>query len=632
MKALLRLFRAVEVDSKRKKNPSKSILARTLKSGFVFSPEVVYNHTEEELLVLTGVIENKIGLTPEQMNSSFHKSWQKVSEASMEQLVLEQMVHYFTTYGFEYFGIYDECSVYIPNEKLEIPEIDLDGMNVVVIRGYKKEEIRAKLMDLLGQGVALHEDTIKDVVDVAKGVGIGQGDLDDIKNKEVKIALCNHLGMVPKDPIEFLRYVIFEMTGKTLIIKNPATVEGIKESDHLDKAYDFFKEYRNKCGLEELATIFYRFKPLFLSFKAARPMRPVINKIRKLAHKYHKPMKEDYLNEITSLIKNGEAIDKAKLEKCLEGVNPFRKIRLAYALKYRTGDVDSILYKIRNGKAFASDFYFENKVMAQKVLAVVLESLIEDIKKNVAGKKVYIPSYMEYTLPATEKQFTGNFPSGTCVRVSEDIIFGVHWNNVDGARIDLDLSLMNVEQGKIGWDSGYRTEDRRILFSGDMTDAQGEKGASELFYAKTSLEEEFIAFINYYNYSEDVPVPFSVFVAKEQVGKLGRNYMVNPNNIKAISETKIDVRQKILGLLVTTADEGRFYFSETAIGNSITSSGTEYAENCRKYLSRFYRNMINLNSLLTEAGAVMVEDRGECDIDLSPESLEKDTIIGLLKK
>lgn len=631
MKALLRLFRAVKVDSKGEKGSSESVLARTLRSGFIFSPEVVYNHTEEELLALAEVIENEIGLTPEQMNSSFHKSWQKVSEASIEQLFLEQIVHYFTTYGFEFLGVYDENSVYIPSEMLEIPDIDMGDINIVVIRGYEKEEIKAKLMDLLASGVALHEDTIKDVVDVAKDVGIGREDLDDIKNKEVKIALCNHLGMVPRDPIEFLRYVIFEITGKTLIIKDPATIEGIKESDRLNKAYDFFKLYQSECGLEKLAEVFYRFKPLLLAFKAAKPMRPIINKIRKLAHKYHKPMREDYLNEITSLIKNEGAIDKERLERCLEKVNPFRKIRLAYALKYRTNDVDSILYKIRNGKAFASDFSFENKELAGNVLAVVLESLTEDMKKNVAGKKIYIPSNVEYALPATEKQFTGNFPSGTCVRVPGDMIFGVHWNNTEGKRIDLDLSLINVEEGKIGWDSSYRTGDRRILFSGDMTDARGKKGASELFYVKSSRNEEFLAFINYYNYSADVEVPFRILVARERVNDFGQNYMVNPNNIKAVTETKINVKQKILGLLVTTADERRFYFSECAIGRSITSSGNDYAENCRKYLSRFYQNMISLNLLLASAGAEMVEERNGCDVDLSPESLEKDTIIRLLK-
>ena len=146
MKALIRLFKAVEIKSKRKKKTSKVILEKTLRSGFVFSPEVIYNYSDKELIELIKLIKKEIGITPEQMNSSFHKSWLKIKEASIEQLVIEQMIHYFTTYGFELFGIYNEDSVYIPNEKLEIPEIDISGFSFVVIRGYKKKEIKEKIM------------------------------------------------------------------------------------------------------------------------------------------------------------------------------------------------------------------------------------------------------------------------------------------------------------------------------------------------------------------------------------------------------------------------------------------------------------------------------------------------------
>ncbi len=80
----------------------------------------------------------------------------------------------------------------------------------------------------------------------------------------------------------------------------------------------------------------------------------------------------------------------------------WRKIRLAYALKFRTKDVDSILYRIRNGKAYAMDFFFGDKERAKTILAIVLDSIVEDIVKNVKGKKIYIPDYINYSLPATE--------------------------------------------------------------------------------------------------------------------------------------------------------------------------------------------------------------------------------------
>lgn len=630
MKSLIRLFRAVEIETKRNKNAGSVILEKTLKLGFVFSPTVIYNYSEEELFDLIRIIENEIGLTPEQMNNSFHKSWQKIKNASIEQLFLEQIIHYFTTYGFESLGIYNKESVYIPAEKLEIPKIDIDVIKIVVIHGYKKAEIKDKLLKMLKLGIALNEDTIKDVVEIAKQVGINQSNVRDINNKEVKISLCDSLCLFPEDPVEFLRYLVYKTTGKTLLIKDPATIEAIKVGDDLSKVTVLFDKYKKEFGLERLAEVFYRFKPIFLSFKTESSMRPIINKIRRLAVRHHKPMKSDLLNDITAMIKNNQTIDNDHLNSCLGAANNFRKIRLAYALKYRTKNADSILYKIRNGKGYASSFHFEKNQAAKNILDIIIRSLVESMRKNVAGKKIYIPSYIRYALPATEKQFTGNFPSGTCITVPKDMVFGIHWNDVDGERIDLDLSLMNMQAGKIGWDSSYRTEDRTILFSGDMTDSGGENGASELFYVKRQLKQEFIMIVNYYNYSEDLEVPFKIIVAREQAGNIAKNYMVNPNNIKATAKTKINEKQKLLGLIVTTINECRFYFSETSIGSSITSGMTDYAENCRRYLSQFYQNTISLNKLIEMAGAILVMDKNECDLDLSPESLEKDTIIKML--
>ncbi len=251
---------------------------------------------------------------------------------------------------------------------------------------------------------------------------------------------------------------------------------------------------------------------------------------------------------------------------------------------------------------------------------------------NVSGKRIYIPSHIEYAIPATEKQFTGYFPSGTSVIVPNDMIVGIHWNNVGGNRIDLDLSLISLESGKIGWDSSYRTAGRSVLFSGDMTDASGRDGATELFYTTRQPRQEFILLVNYYNHREDVEVSFDIIVAKEKSGNFGKNYMIDPGNVIAIAKSKISEKQKILGLLVPSDNECRFYFTETNIGRSITSKGNDYVENSRKYISNFYQNAITLNRLLVKAGAVITEDRDTCDINLSPGSLEKDTLLRLFQK
>ena len=626
MKESLRLFKAIVISDKSRKKASKELLTETLKKGFVFSPEVVANYSEKELFKLIEVIEKDIGLTPEQMNSSFHKSWKKVKTASMEQLILEQITHYFTTYGFELFGVYSPDSVYIPNEDLDIPLLK-EGINIVVIKGYTKKELENKILELVKSGIALSEETVKDVVELFKSVDIDKKELENVKNKEVKIALYDYFEIVPEHPIEFLRYAIFKVTGKTLLIKNDALIALIKANNNL-KISKLFYLYKKQHGLEKLASIFHRFKPLFLAFKTNDQLKAFVNKIRKLAKKHHKPMPQDYLNDITALIRKGR-IDTEKLKSELKRVNVWRKIRLAYALKFRTKDINSIMYRVRNGKAYSTHFNFDKQTTAKRIYDIVLASIIADIKPNVKGKKIYIPKHITYTLPATEKQFTGYFPSGSYVTIPKDMVFGVYWENVGGHRIDLDLSIVNAS-GKMGWDASYRRENGDILFSGDVTDAHN--GASELFYVRKQKTEAHILFVNYFNYDEKVEVPFKIVVAKEEVKNLKQNYMVDPNNVMAIAKTTINQKQKILGILITTTDECRFYFTEAYLGNSITSSSDkEYVTHARTYLVEFYKEAISLNEVLEEAGAKVVEVKEKCDIDLTPEVLEKDTILNLIK-
>jgi len=626
MKSTISLFKALPIKTRRKKKAPASLLEKTVKRGFVFSPEVVYNYSNYDELI--GLVEEVFGITSEKINSSFHKSWKKVKEADIEQLVLEQIVHYITTYGFERLGIYDENSVYIPKEKLEIPDLDTEGIRLIVIKGYTKNELKTKLLKLLDSGIALKEETINDVVDIALFVELKEKEIRGIKNRETKVILYDYLNLVPENPVEFLRYIVYKATDKTLLIKSSELIELIREHKNIN-IIKLFNDYDKKYGIENLAKIFYRFKPIFLAFKTNRQLSSIINRIRRLAVHYHKPLPEDYLNEVTAKIKKGEKID--KLEEELEKVNTFRKVRLAYALKFRTKDIDAILYKIRSGKGYVTDFNFNKKSIVREALGVVLKSIAKDISKNVKGKKIYIPEYINYALPATEKQFIGNLPAGTYITIPQDMIVGVHWGNVKEHRIDLDLSLISQETGKIGWDSSYRTEDRGILFSGDVTTAPKPRGASELFYVKRQSKNGLIVFLNYYNYNEKVAVPFKIIVAKQKLSSLKKNYMVNPNDIVLSVQSEINKKQKILGLLITTTGESRFYFVETSIGKSITSLGSELAENSRKYLMGYYQNSIELGGVLLKAGAKIVTDEKECDIDLSPENIERDTIINLLR-
>ncbi len=627
MKPTLKLFKSLPIEDHSKTLFDVDLIKKTLPYGFVFSPEVMYYY-EGHYNALFNVTKEVFGLTAEQINSSFHKSWNKVANASMEQLFIEQILHYFTTYGFEALGV-DSNYIYIPKEELNIPNINEDW-KVIVIKGITGKEIKDKLMKLLTSGIALSEETINDVIELLDVIKVTPSELEFIKNKEVRVILYDRFKHVPQDPTEFVRYLIYKTTGKTLIIKSKEVIGAIKESQTSQNEISLiFRQYIEQYGYERLAEVFYRMKPIFLAFRSNKQLRPIINKIRRLANTYHKPMKEDYLNSITRLIKNNETIYMKELEAELKKANTFRKIRLAYALQFRINNPVSILYKIRNGKGYATTFEPLYHTGTRGVLAIVLKHIASDISKNVKDKKIYIPEEVNYTLPATEKQFTGYFPSGTNIAVKSDMVFGIHWNNVSGNRIDLDLSVISMSGDKIGWDAYYRSRSRDILFSGDVTDAHN--GASELFYVKKQLENPLIMYVNYFNiHDKELSVPLKIIVGKEDTDKLTHNHMLDPNKVLAVSNTSINVKQKALGFVVPDEEGCKFFFSEFQIGNNITSTGKPYTINALNAMYNFYCNAIQLRDILYIAGANLVEDKKDADIDLSPESLEKDTILNLL--
>ena len=78
--------------------------------------------------------------------------------------------------------------------------------------------------------------------------------------------------------------------------------------------------------------------------------------------------------------------------------------------------------------------------------------------------------------------------------------------------------------------------------------------------------------------------------------------------------------------------ENRFYFANVNIGNSITSTRNTQSQQAREYLVHKLINSIDLRTALTMAEAVVVNERPNGEyIDLSPEALDKTTIINLVK-
>ncbi len=622
-KSTLNLFNAIQITDPHLRTTDDiqtKLMKKTIKNGYILSPQVAAIATPKLLETISEVI----GISGVKANNAFHKSWKIIRDTPQEELWEQAIIHYMTTYGFENLGMFREDAVYIPAEELKIPRIK-ESIKLVVIKGLTSEEILEKIVELAGSGIALHEDTLKDLMTIIEGNNYDSKFVKEIKNRELKAKLYDYYGIVPEEPVEFLRYILSKITDESLLIKNSYLIAKIKEGKtelHVKTLDGLLRK-----APKDLASIFFRFKPLFLALKSVSKNKRFFNRLRKDAEDMHKPLPEDFLNSVTGKLKNGKKIITKNLNAELDKVNIFRKIRLAYALKFRTEPSDSIVYKVRNGKGYATEFEFDAHLHAEEALRTVLQSIQNDLK--VRGKIIYIPDFINYALPATEKQFTGNFPTGSYVKVAQDMIVGIHWEDTNG-RVDLDLSTISAS-GKVGWDRNYTGEGKSVLFSGDMTSAPKPKGATELFYIKKGDTEPKVMYVNYFNFQANNPVNTKIIVAQEKPIHFEQNYMVNPSNILAQANINIDKQQAILGLITTVDKENRFYFDFVTMGKTVTAYN-EHSTTAREFLVNSLVNTLDFKEILKGAGAKVVSEKPEEGefIDLSPEALDKTTIINLI--
>lgn len=625
MLSTLRLFKSVPIEMHSPAAINPNFMKRCMSHGFIIDPLVcwAYQGRQEELFAQ---VKSLYGRSGTELNQAFHTSFGKVRDASIQQLVFEQCLHYLTTYGAESLGVTSE--VYVPAEALNVPEITT-GFTFTYITGMTRDELHEALFVLLDSGIALADQTLKDVMEVVRYVGVTASNLETIRNKEAKILLYRELDMVPIDPTEFLRYAVYLATGSTLLIKNAKTIEAIT-CGFSNELSLLWSKYEQEVGLQRLAEIFYRYKPLFLAFRKTPSTKRIINRIRRKAPSYHRPFTDDYLNTVTSRLAQGDTIDRTELGTALQKANIFRKIRLAYALRYRMTDSTSILYRIRSGRSWATSREATYNLDTLPVYMLVLDSIISSLS-SLDQKKVYIPAGLSYGVPATEKQFTGNVPSGSFVELIDDMVCGIHWFNQGEeryARTDLDLSLVNATE-KFGWDSYYRDTTQGIYFSGDQTSAPKPHGASEWYrIERPKTDTNWLFNVNYYNHDSNVPVPIKVIVGKANA--ITNNHVVDPNNVVAMTNTTITDNQKVLGIISGTKGSLRFTFAETDLGAGRTMKQTEHANHAREYLMQFYTNGLNLNNMLVQAGAILVDTPEAADIDLSLERVDKTTFIKLL--
>lgn len=549
---------------------------------------------------------------PNNYNTTFYSSVADVVERNRFELLVDQVLHYASTYG-----SMDTVSPYIVNEHFgEEPVLSIDFSDCKVIKPITKTEIGIKVQDMLASGIALKGDTLDNLFSLIEEFNF-QIDINVVKNIEAKMKLYALLDILPNSADEMVRFVVYQITGDTLLIKNR---ELIAKISYDYSSTDMVKIHNQmvRFGLEELSSVFFRYKPLFLALRRGTIMRKLVNKLRKLANKHHKPFVAGYWETILTK-KNfdvQELIAKSKT------ISNFKLVRLIKAIDVKSSGSNSKFFLIRNGKTFIKPN--DNNVVPSRLLwirEILMESLINNIREKTTildFKRVKLPTNLRLAVPTSEKTYVGNIPFGSYIIPSKsNSIFGINWFGDDGAQ-DLDLSYMDLKGNKMGWNSSYYNEERSIVYSGDVTRANPE--ACEYMFCKKGLADGVI-YVNAYSAQPDSKYRFFI-------GQTNDDFTVSR---ETPSENMIDFSapmsitgEQCVGFYV----DGRIYFSDLNQGNNrVSSTSRRMIETIEHFVST-KDSFVYWDEILTLAGCKIVVDDEECDVDLSDGDVS--TMISLL--
>lgn len=580
----LKLFNAVLA----KESDAKAFISE---DGFMIEPDAVW--AKKEIISYY----KKEKLNGNDLNKTFHKSWQKIKDSTRFQLLVEQINHYISTYGSNF-----QNEIYIPNEILNVPDLKLIFK---VIKAYTQEEMQEKCLSLLKSGIALKEETIDDLLYILHTeLEYDFTGKENIRNKEAIIKIADRYDIYPENPVEFFRYVIYKTTRTTLLIKSDDLIDEIKQSK-FNPTYLF-----EKFELEKLAEIFNRFKPLFLAYKNKAPK--TINKISKLSKVYHQPLVSNPLNNATNIL-----LENSDLH-WLENATPFALFKALSACYSRMYGQDTFVYRIRNGKSWTK------KATSTSVNELNYDFILNYLKSkyNLSGKKIYFPKDVEFALPTSEKMFVGNIPTGTRF-YGDRLAIGIYWENNWGA-YDLDLSGLNIA-GKIGWNASYNQNEGQLMYSGDMTSAP--QGAVEYLYANKGFVAPTLVMNNVFSGSSDCG--YKIVIGKGDA--VSYDYMMNPNNLFAEAQCKSVQKQTILGILLPKDGRQCFVLLNFGAGHSHVSGSSEVSMMATQALYQQWYEPISFNRLVEELGATITSEKDESDYNFSMESLKKDSFMSIFK-
>lgn len=580
------------------------------------------------------------GIDPEAINATFYKNMDTVLGKSRFDLFVEQVIHYMGTYGMASIG--EKPITLVPVQELNIPDVDVSKLKITVIRLVDDVEVANAVNETM---TTVKTPSNRVVTGIKTLIPFFTAPIDDVRSFELAIIAYDHSGSVPMDPKMFLRYLIYKTTGETLVVNSHRAAQNIK--NHAAGDTGLACRLLSRANMPGLASIFLRHKNLFLAYKAYDGCKPIINRLRRMADTYHKPMSDVNVKNTIQLVLNGRYVEAKGLIPKMDN-RELVKVLNAICVRLNMTDTTPGVFNVRNGRSYCKADAFEPLTSTQfdtlnQYFDWLLYELANRLRPVVGGKTFYIPEYVEYTAPTTEKQFVGNFPWGTafstkCNDFNPDFpaTIGVQWVNPDEDDwVDLDLHCFTADGHHFGWNSDFYGEDGQVVYSGDMTNAPAPLGAAEAFWVK-NIHVPIIFTLNEYCGPRDMK--FKLALSEEGIDSIcgSRDHVMDPNKLlfAPVPLQFHNATSMTLGFF----DRGCFYLYSGNLSEGAVPKG-----DFSKYTAGIVYQQENralLSNLLNYCGATVIRSLEEKEtlegeagvpvVDLSPEKLTASTLLDIV--
>lgn len=504
---------------------------RLLKHGIVFDPNIyrAFSNKSDKLFGLAEKAIDLYGANAEKLNSTFYKRFFDVENSSEWRLRFDQLIHYLTTYGRGIVGQDGTSGSYEP-EYLKNVNFDVTH-ELVYIEAMNKDRLHEKVKNLLISGMALKKETIRDLAEVIDAFHVDVDFINEIKNREFTMILCEKLGLLPENFDDFVRFLNYIVTQNTMIVvqsgdaiidfKNSLRWNTVKQH----KISSCIKQYADEHGVKALASGIRRYYDWFVIMHkyVDSESRSAINKAFHLSknHKNRVHRFKPVLDRVLDL-----HLKQSQIENAIDNATVYKLFKV---LNYLNAweSTGPRLYRIRNGKNWLTmpkvtslkeavakftdddmDEYTEKSERVSLVKTLIRNTLINRLG-DWSNKLFYIPEGVKLALPTSEKTFVGSLPYLSSIEfTSENAIAGVAWEK----ECDLDLHGMCIDGSHIGWNSSYNSSG--VTFSGDMTHTNRYHYAAEFFRLDKSIEKPILVQITNFAYGEDAPI--DVFVSADR--------------------------------------------------------------------------------------------------------------------